>query len=114
MKLLLDENLPVKLKFRFTQLNINAFTVKDMKWLGKGNGDLLKLMLENGFDCFITIDNNLSFQNNYKNYPISVIVLIAPDNTYNTIMEVFDKVLGCLRDDFKGIKTVVHNNFAPN
>lgn len=111
MKLLLDENLPVKLKFRFTEININAFTVRDMKRLGRGNGDLLKLMLGNDFDCFITIDNNLSFQNNYKNYPICVIVLIAPDNTYNTIMEVFDKILGSLKDNSKGIKTVIHNNF---
>ncbi|MGN6532725.1 MAG: DUF5615 family PIN-like protein [Ginsengibacter sp.] len=41
MKLLLDENLPVKLKYRFTEKGINAFTVRDMRWLGKKNGDLL-------------------------------------------------------------------------
>jgi predicted nuclease of predicted toxin-antitoxin system len=29
MKLLLDENLPVKLKYRFVENGINAFTIKD-------------------------------------------------------------------------------------
>ena len=75
MKLLLDENLPVKLKYRFVENGINAFTIKDMGWLGKENGSLLKEMLLNDFTTFITIDNNLSFQNNFKDYPIAVIIL---------------------------------------
>ena len=68
MKLLLDENLPVKLKHRFIESGINAFTVKDMDWLGKQNGVLLQEMLLNNFDVFVTIDNNLSFQQNFNNY----------------------------------------------
>jgi predicted nuclease of predicted toxin-antitoxin system len=84
MKLLLDENLPIKLKYRFTERGINTFTVRDMKWLGRKNGDLLKAMIENDFTFFITVDNNLSFQNNFKNYPMAVII---PRNSYNTIME---------------------------
>jgi predicted nuclease of predicted toxin-antitoxin system len=111
MKLLLDENLPVKLKFRFTENGINAFTVRDMNWLGKGNGDLLKSMLDHDFNCFITIDNNLSFQNNFINYPISVIVLIANDNTYKTIMELFTKILDCIKDNFTGAKVLIHNKY---
>jgi len=81
MKLLLDENLPVKLKYRFIDNRIDAYTVKDMKWLGKENGELLNLMLQHNFTTFLTIDNNLSFQQNFKNYPIKVIVIISPDNT---------------------------------
>ena len=69
MKLLLDKNLPVKLKYRFIDNRIDAHTVKDMKWLGKDNGELLNLMLQNNFTTFLTIDNNLSFQQNFKNYP---------------------------------------------
>ena len=85
MKLLLDENLPVKLKYRFIENGIDVFTARDMNWLGKENGALLNLMIENSFTGFVTIDNNLSFQNNFVNYPIAVIVLIAHDNTYETI-----------------------------
>ena len=38
MKLLLDENLQVKLKYRFEENGFETFTVKDMNWLGKQNG----------------------------------------------------------------------------
>lgn len=78
MKLLLDENLPIKLKYRFSD-NIETYTVKDMSWLGKENGELLKLMLQNNFTSFLTIDNNLSFQQNFKDYPIQVFVIVSPD-----------------------------------
>ena len=43
MKLLLDENLPVKLKYRFIENGIEVFTARDMQWLGKENGELLDL-----------------------------------------------------------------------
>ncbi len=66
MKLLLDENIPVKLKYRFIETGIDAFTIRDMKWLGKENGFLLKEMISKKFTAFITIDNNLSFQNNFS------------------------------------------------
>jgi predicted nuclease of predicted toxin-antitoxin system len=42
MKLLLDENLPVKLKYRFIDKGFDAYTVRDMNWLGKENGELFK------------------------------------------------------------------------
>jgi predicted nuclease of predicted toxin-antitoxin system len=77
MKLLLDENLPVKLKYRFIENGIEVYTAKDMQWLGKENGELLKLLIENNFTGLITIDNNLYFQNNFVDYPIEVVVLVA-------------------------------------
>jgi hypothetical protein len=39
MKILLDENLPAKLKYDFGS-NHTIFTVRDMNWLGKKNGEL--------------------------------------------------------------------------
>lgn len=41
MKLLLDENLPKKLKLDFEIHDV--FTVRDMSWQGIKNGELLKL-----------------------------------------------------------------------
>jgi predicted nuclease of predicted toxin-antitoxin system len=93
MKLLLDENLPIKLKYRFAERELTAYTLKDVGWLGKNNGELLTLMLENNFTTFVTIDNNLSYQQNSNNYPLAVVVLIAKDNTYETIMEFLKKLL---------------------
>ena len=68
-------------------------------------------MLDNAFTFFITIANNLSFQNNFKNYPLAVIVLIAHDNTYQTIMELFDKIVDCLKENFTGAKTIIHEKY---
>jgi predicted nuclease of predicted toxin-antitoxin system len=111
MKLLLDESLPVKLKYRFIEKGYESFTTRDMKWLGTKNGDLLKLMLENDFTTFITIDNNIAFQQNFNEYPIQVIVLVAHDNTYETIMEFFESIIENLSMKFKGVKVVVHPDF---
>ena len=80
MKLLLDENIPVELKFRFLENEIPVFTVKDMRWFGKQNGELLRLMLENDFTSFLTIDNNISFQQNFRNYPRMITAMVQSWN----------------------------------
>ncbi len=49
MRLLLDENLPKRLKSDFPEHEI--FTVRDKQWNGITNGELLKLLLENSFDA---------------------------------------------------------------
>ncbi len=48
MKLLLDENLPKKLKNDYS--NHETYTIRDMGWQGIKNGQLLTLMVENGFE----------------------------------------------------------------
>ena len=83
MKLLIDENLPKKLKIDFPEHEI--FTVSDMGWNGKKNGELLKLMLEKEFDMLLTFDKNLQYQQNFAKYPVTVFILNAEDNTYVTL-----------------------------
>ncbi len=83
MKLLIDENLPKRLKEDFTDHEI--YTVRDKGWNGIKNGELLKLLVENEFDCLLTFDKNLQFQQNFKNYNITVFVLSASTNTYNEV-----------------------------
>ncbi|MGN6247473.1 MAG: DUF5615 family PIN-like protein [Ginsengibacter sp.] len=111
MKLLLDENLPVKLKYRFIENGFDTLTVRDCNWTGKENGELLNEMLANDFSLFITIDNNLSFQNNFIKYPINVVILVAHDNTYETIMEFFDKIVDSIKTGFQSPLTITHPNF---
>jgi hypothetical protein len=82
-----------------------------MSGLGTKNGDLLSLMLENNFTTFITIDNNIAFQQNFNNYPIQVLVLVAHDNTYDTIMQFFEVIVKNLTEIFEGVKVVIHPNF---
>lgn len=111
MKLLLDENLPVKLKHRFLEKGLKAYTVRDMKWLGKKNGELLDLMIEHSFTTFITIDNNLSFQQNFNNYPLQVAVIISKDNTYETVMEIFNGIVELLQTSFSGARSIIHPDY---
>ncbi len=80
MKLLLYENLPKKLKRDLSEHEIH--TVSDKGWSGKNNGELLRSMPDEGFDALLTFDKNLQFQQNFTRYPISVLVLNAPDNSY--------------------------------
>ena len=68
-------------------------------------------MIENNFTRFITIDNNISFQNNFVEYPIAVVVLVAHDNTYETIMEFFDKIIFIIKEKFTGLRTIIHPDY---
>jgi hypothetical protein len=79
MKLLLDENLPKRLKLDFTDHEI--YTVRDKGWNGIKNGQLLKLLIENQFDALLTFDKNLSYQQNFSKYTITVFVLNASINS---------------------------------
>jgi predicted nuclease of predicted toxin-antitoxin system len=90
MKLLLDENLPKRLKNDFSEHEI--FHVSDLGWNGVKNGELLKLMLANSFDVLLTFDKNLRYQQNFQKYPISVFVLVAERNQYVLLAPLVDSI----------------------
>ena len=50
-----------------------------MGWATIQNGELLALA-EQQFDVFVTVDRNLSFQQNLRRFNIAVVVLTAPSN----------------------------------
>lgn len=80
MKLLLDENLPKRLKTDFPIHEV--YTINDKGWNGVKNGELLKLMIADNFDALLTFDKNLQYQQNFHKYSLTVFVLSAPINTY--------------------------------
>lgn len=94
MRLLLDENLPKKLKLDFADHEI--YTVSDKEWNGKKNGELLKLMLEEEFDVLFTFDKNMQHQQNFEKYPITVLVMNAEDNAYITLKELVPQIRAIL------------------
>lgn len=71
MRLLLDENLPKRLKSNFPDHEV--FTVRERAWNGFKNGQLLQLMLSDNFDALLTFDKNLQHQQNFLKYPIAVL-----------------------------------------
>ena len=84
MKVLLDENLPVKLKFRFST-KLSVYTVNDMKWNSLKNGELMKALSENKFDVLVTSDKNIIHQHKLSNYNFRFVILSAPNNQYETL-----------------------------
>lgn len=99
MKLLLDENLPKRLKLDFPEHEI--YTVNDMGWNGKKNGELMKLLLAESFDALLTFDKNLQYQQNFKRYAVPVLVLNATDNTYLTLNQLIPEIKVVLKSKLK-------------
>lgn len=77
MRILLDECVDWRLARELPGHEIK--TVKRMGWLSAKNGALLALAAKE-FDAFITVDKNLSYQQNLKVVPLPVIVLRVKAN----------------------------------
>ncbi len=67
-----------------------------MGWATIKNGRLMRLV-EPAFDVFITIDGNLTYQQNLKNRKFAIIVLTASDNTFETLSKLMPRVLLALQ-----------------
>ncbi|MBW4633884.1 MAG: DUF5615 family PIN-like protein [Iphinoe sp. HA4291-MV1] len=104
MKLLLDECIDRKLAREFIDYEVK--TVPIMGWAGIKNGQLLAFA-EAEFDVFITVDRNLSFQQNLPQFNIAVIVLHASSNRLADLKPLAPKVLDILPTITKGQATVV-------
>jgi predicted nuclease of predicted toxin-antitoxin system len=105
MKILLDENLPIKLKQEFSH-DHQVNTVSEMNWQGKKNGELLGLLTLNSFDCLVTLDKNLYNQQNLKKFNVSVFILNARNNKIETLKPYIKKLLP-LMDNFTGQRIVI-------
>jgi len=86
MKILIDEQLPTKLKYRFTDTTYQISTVRDMEWLGKKNGDLLRLMKNNGFNVLLTNDKNLYYQQRISSLSVCIVNINSKTNRYNDVL----------------------------
>lgn len=72
MKALLDECVPRKFAALLPGHTIK--TVVQAGWKGITNGELLNTASDN-FDVFISVDRNISFQQNVKALPMPVIII---------------------------------------
>ena len=104
MKILLDECIDRKLASYFAGYEVK--TVPHMGWAGVKNGQLLALA-ETEFDVFITVDRNLSFQQNLPHFDIAIIVLQASSNRLAELKPLLPKVLAILATAAKGQATTI-------
>lgn len=95
MKVLLDECVPRKLKRELTGHEV--LTVTERGWSGVKNGALLSLA-EAEFEVFLTVDQNLKFQQNLEAFDIGVILLAARNNRLKTLLPCMPDVRGALEN----------------
>lgn len=93
VRVLLDECLPRKLKR--TLLGYEVRTVGESGWAGRKNGDLLHLAQQQ-FDVFITVDRNLTFQQDVGKFDIAVVVLVAYSNAIEDLEPLMSTVVRVL------------------
>ncbi|MEP7337007.1 MAG: DUF5615 family PIN-like protein [Acidobacteriota bacterium] len=94
MRILLDENIPKKLKHAFP--NYAVAHVTEMGWAGTKNGALLT-MAEGIFDVIITVDKSIQYQNNFTGKQIILVTLVVKRNKLQFLLPLVPKALQALQ-----------------
>jgi hypothetical protein len=82
IRVLLDENLPRKLKWA---LDAEVLTVPERGWGGIKNGRLLRLAASE-FDVLLTMDRGIEYQQNLSGVDLCLIVLSAVSNDIDDLL----------------------------
>ena len=90
MKVLVDECVDWRLLREIVGHYIK--TARQMGWSTIKNGELLALAAKE-FDVFVTVDRNLSFQQNLPAFAIAVIVLRAKSNRHSDLRPMVPELL---------------------
>ena len=104
MRVLLDECLPRRLQREL--VGHDARAAPEMGWASKRNGELLALAA-GAFDVFLTVDRNLSYQQDVSAFNIAVIVLVAQSNRIDDLRPLAPRVLEVLTTAKRGAVTIV-------
>src|SRR3989442_12221184 len=72
-------------------------TVVERGWSSKRNSELLRLMLAEGFEAFLTVDQNLPFQQNAVASGVAVVVGVARNNRLKELRRLVPAILAALR-----------------
>ena len=82
MKVLLDHCVPRRLRRLLVGHEVR--TAFEMHWSGLSNGTLL-LRASHDFGAFLTVDQNVQFQQNLETLPLPAGIIVAPDNRFETL-----------------------------
>jgi hypothetical protein len=94
MRVLLDENVPRKLKHRLAPEH-EVVTVPERGWSGLLNGALLKAA-DAEFDAFITLDRGLEYQQDLEGRSLRVVVVRAVSNKYEDLLPLVPSIQAAL------------------
>lgn len=93
MRILLDEDLPRRLGNLLVGHEVS--TVPRSGWAGVKNGKLLTLAAAQ-FDVFLTMDQNLEYQQNLAALPVAVLVIQAASNRIEHLEPIVPAILKAL------------------
>lgn len=99
MRILLDECIDRRILREIEGHEV--VTVPQAGWAGIKNGELLT-RAQARFDIFVTVDRNLSFQQNIPQFTIAVIVLQASTNRLQDLRPLIPKLLQTISTAQKG------------
>lgn len=98
-RVLLDENLPRKLKW---SLEAETLTVPERGWGGIKNGRLLQLAATE-FDVLLTMDRGIEYQQNLSGIDLCLIVLSAVSNDIDDLLPLVPGINKALREAAPGL-----------
>jgi hypothetical protein len=104
VKVLLDECVDWRLARDLVGHDVK--TARQMGWTTIKNGELLALAGRQ-FEVFVTVDRNLSFQQNLVSYPIAVIVLRAKTNRLVDLKPLTPKLVAAIESARPGVVAFV-------
>ena len=87
MRILLDECVHAGIKKAFAGDEVK--TVPEAGWSGIKNGKLLAL-ISGQFDVFLTIDQNIRYQQNLAGLPFAILFVSVPNNMIESYLPLFN------------------------
>lgn len=100
IKILFDQGTPAPLRHYFIGHNVK--TAFEENWSVFKNGELLDIAEKNGYELFITTDQNLRYQQNLQNRKIAIIVLLSTS---------WPKIKNCIDDILQALKGIAPGNY---
>ena len=99
MKVFLDECIDWRLAREIAGHEVK--TARQMGWTAVKNGDLIARVSEQ-FDVFVTVDRNLSFQQNLAALSVAVIILHARTNRLADLKPLIPRLLNAIETARRG------------
>jgi predicted nuclease of predicted toxin-antitoxin system len=106
VKVLLDECIDWRLARDIVGHEVK--TARQMGWATIENGELLALASKH-FDVFVTVDRNLSFQQNLRSVPIAVVVLQAKSTRLADLKPLVPSLLAAIESAPPGVAKFIGN-----
>lgn len=101
-RVLLDENLPRKLKWSLdAQVVSEVLTVPERGWGGIKNGRLIRLAAAE-FDVLLTMDRGMKHQQNLSGVDLCLVVLSAVSNDIDDLLPLVPAINAALREAAPG------------